>query len=83
MSAHWPPLTYTPGGYAERDATLRQVRRALALERDRHDAEIAELREDVAGLGVTVARLAALLQDEAAHSVKAGTAPAASEGVQE
>lgn len=51
---------------------------ALALERDRHDAELAELREDVAALGIRVAALERELTGAGArehHSVRVSLLP--------
>lgn len=52
-------LAYTFAGFADRVAEIimEQVERAVALERDRHEAELKELREDVAELGRQVAAL--------------------------
>ena len=55
------------------EAIAVRVELAVALERDRHDAELAEIREQLASLGMIVARYA--VRDAAAyadaHSVKA------------
>lgn len=56
-----------------------KVQNALALESERYDAELNELREDVARLGMIVMRLATHLEDDGAYSVKAAAADAATE----
>lgn len=56
------------------EAISVRVKLALALERDRHDAEIAELRDEINTVAEGVAEVARLttqhVRDNAAHSVR-------------